>query len=183
MTRSPQPVQVALRARKTRDCSWLIEQWRDGPTDRLWPPRIALAIVSDARMVESADDGEMGRAAGCTPWMAQALVHHRTHRSLHLMIVSWRRIGGPVVVGRSVSIALLVSGGAVLVNSLLSRLPPSTWLQIPFRDDWTPLFQHAVSGVELMRRGVVVGWNWWFLGGYPTSTDIAQNLRLWRSFR
>ena len=38
------------------------------------------------------------------------------------------------------------------------------------------LFQHAVSGVELMRRGVVVGWNWWFLGGYPTSTDIAQNL-------
>ena len=105
------------------------------------------------------------------PWYTIALI-----AASILTIVSWRRIGSPGRVGRSVSIALLVSGGAVLVNSLLSRLPPSTWLQIPFKDDWTPLFQHAVSGVELMRRGVVVGWNSWFLGGYPTSTDIAQNL-------
>ena len=62
-----------------------------------------------------------------------------------------------------------------LVAVLALRLPMSLWLQIPFKDDWTPLFQQAVNGVGLLKRGVVVGWNWWFLGGYPTSTDIAQN--------
>ena len=36
----------------------------------------------------------------------------------------------------------------------------------------------TVNGVALLRRGAVVGWNWWFLGGYPTSTDIAQNFGL-----
>ena len=61
------------------------------------------------------------------------------------------------------------------MTSLLGRLPLSTWTEIPFKDDWTPLFQQAVNGAGLLRRGVVVGWNWWFLGGYPTSTDIAQN--------
>ena len=30
--------------------------------------------------------------------------------------------------------------------------------------------------MALLKRGVVVGWNWGLLGGYPTSTDIAQNL-------
>ena len=29
--------------------------------------------------------------------------------------------------------------------------------------------------MALLKRGVFVGWNWWLLGGYPTSTDIAQN--------
>jgi hypothetical protein len=52
------------------------------------------------------------------------------------------------------------------------------WTEIPFKDDWTELFQMTVNGVALLRRGVVVGWNWWFLGGYPTSTDIAQNFGL-----
>ena len=146
------------------------------PTDRLWPPRIALAIVLMLAWSNLLTTARWAAQPGALhgwrkPWYTIALI-----AASILTIVSWRRIGGPGRVGRSVSIALLVSGGAVLVNSLLSRLPPSTWLQIPFKDDWTPLFQHAVSGVELMRRGVVVGWNWWFLGGYPTSTDIAQNL-------
>ena len=83
-------------------------------------------------------------------------------------------MGKPARVGRATALTLSLAGAAVLV-ALLSRLPPSTWLEIPFKDDWTPLFQHAVNGVELMRRGVVVGWNWGFLGGYPTSTDIAQS--------
>jgi hypothetical protein len=37
------------------------------------------------------------------------------------------------------------------------------------------LFQQAANGVALLKRGVVVGWNWSFLAGYPSSTDIAQN--------
>jgi hypothetical protein len=63
----------------------------------------------------------------------------------------------------------------VLVGALLSRLPISTWTQIPFKDDYTPLYESAVNGVRLLRHGSVVGWNWWLLGGYPTSTDIAQS--------
>lgn len=104
------------------------------------------------------------------PWYAAALL-----AATVLTIASRRHLGAPVRIGRAVSIAIVVAGIGVLVGSLLSRLPPSTWMEIPFKDDWTPLFQHAVNGVSLLRRGVVVGWNWWFLGGYPTSTDIAQN--------
>jgi hypothetical protein len=66
----------------------------------------------------------------------------------------------------------------VLLASFLCRLPPSTWHQIPFKDDWTELFVQASNGVALLKRGVVVGWNWYFLGGYPTSTDLAQNFSL-----
>ncbi len=49
------------------------------------------------------------------------------------------------------------------------------WSQIPFKDDYTPLYQSALNGVRLLQRGSVVGWNWWLMGGYPTSTDIAQS--------
>jgi hypothetical protein len=86
-----------------------------------------------------------------------------------------RHVGRPVRIGQAWAMLLCVSGAAVLVAALLSRLPPSAWTQIPFKDDWTPLFQEAVNGVRLMRRGSVVGWNWWLQGGYPTSTDIAQS--------
>ena len=145
------------------------------PTDRLWPPRVALAITFLLAWANFLSTSRWATQPGALhgwrkPWYALALT-----AAFILTIVTWRRIGGPVRVGRTASLALLISGGGVLVNALLSRLPPSTWLQIPFKDDWTPLFQHAVNGVELMRRGVIVGWNWWFLGGYPTSTDIAQN--------
>ena len=70
---------------------------------------------------------------------------------------------------------LLAAGAAMLVGALFSRLPLSTWNEIPFKDDYTPLYQAAVNGVRLLEQGSVVGWNWWLLGGYPTSTDIAQS--------
>jgi hypothetical protein len=92
-----------------------------------------------------------------------------------LAIAARRHVGRPVRLGRTASVAFLIAGAGVLVAALLCRVPPYTWTQIPFKDDWTPLFQQAVNGVAMLRRGVVVGWNWWFLGGYPTSTDIAQN--------
>ena len=92
-----------------------------------------------------------------------------------VLAVTWRRIGQPARLGLPVAWAFLLVGAAVIVAAFLGRLPVSTWTQIPFKDDWTELFQQASNGVSLLQRGVVVGWNWWFLGGYPTSTDIAQN--------
>ena len=92
-----------------------------------------------------------------------------------LAMTTRRHVGEPVRIGRAASLTVLVAGATMLVAALLSRLPLSTWAQIPFKDDYTPLYQSAVNGVRLLRRGSVVGWNWWMLGGYPTSTDIAQS--------
>src|SRR6185503_7117992 len=66
-------------------------------------------------------------------------------------------------------------GLTLLAAALFSRLPLPRWNAIPFQDDWTELYQQTVNGVHLLRHGVVSGWNWWLQGGYPTSTDIAQN--------
>src|SRR4051794_23057876 len=104
------------------------------------------------------------------PWYAAALI-----AATVLTIATRRRVGQPARIGRALSIVLLVAGGGLLIAALLSRLRPADWGQLPFQDDWTPLYQAAVNGVHLLRRGSVVGWNWWMLGGYPTSTDIAQS--------
>jgi hypothetical protein len=104
------------------------------------------------------------------PWYAVALV-----AATALALWARRRIGRPVALGSTAVVMLLLAGIAVIVGTLATRMPVSTWNQIPFKDDWTELFQQASNGVALLQRGVVVGWNWWFLGGYPTSTDIAQN--------
>jgi hypothetical protein len=90
-------------------------------------------------------------------------------------IWQWTSIGRPVDPGRAAPSVFLASGAGVLVACLLIRLPPSQWNQIPFDDDWTPLFKAAANGVALMKRGVVMGWNWPFLGGYPASADVAQS--------
>lgn len=104
------------------------------------------------------------------PWYAIALA------ATTLLAISKRRdVGRATTVPAIVNWALLVSGVGVLLLTVLSRLPPSLWRQIPFWDDYTPLFQVASNGMRLLKHGAVVGWNWWFLGGYPTSTDIAQN--------
>ena len=92
-----------------------------------------------------------------------------------LVAYNWRRIGTPVKLGRFSTLAIALAGLGVLLFSLFSRLPLSTWDQIPFKDDWTPLYQQAVNGIALLKRGAVVGWNWGLLGGYPSTTDIAQN--------
>lgn len=107
------------------------------------------------------------------PWYAIALV-----AASALAIATWRRIGSPVALGRAPAVVALASGAGVLVTALFSKLPPASWTDLLFKDNWTMLFQQAVNGVGLLKRGVVVGWNWWFLGGYPTSADIAQNFSL-----
>jgi hypothetical protein len=104
------------------------------------------------------------------PWVAAALLFATV-----ATIASWRAIGTRGTVWRAALVAPLVAGTAVLVAALVSRLPPSQWAQIPFKDDWTELYQQNVNGIRLMWRGSVVGWNWWLMGGYPTSTDLAQS--------
>jgi hypothetical protein len=107
------------------------------------------------------------------PWYGLALA-----AATLLVVVARREIGRPTRIGRSTALVFLGAGAGVLLAALLHRLPLSVWTEIPFKDDWTELFQMNVNGVALLRHGVVVGWNWWFLGGYPTSTDIAQNFGL-----
>jgi hypothetical protein len=104
------------------------------------------------------------------PWYALALA-----TATVLAFAARRHVGQPIRLPPAATFVLLVSGTVLLATAFFGRLPVSTWGQIPFKDDWTELFQQASNGVALLRRGVVVGWNWWFLGGYPTSTDIAQN--------
>jgi hypothetical protein len=93
-----------------------------------------------------------------------------------LVVTTRRRLGSPAAIGRVPARLLLAAGSAWLIAAVLSRLPMTTWNQLLLKDDWTELFQQASNGVRLPRRGSVVGWNWWMQGGYPTSTDIAQNL-------
>ena len=103
------------------------------------------------------------------PWYAAALI-----ATTVLALMTRRQVGAPARIGRGASGIFWRRRGRPLA-ALFSRLPLSTWTQIPFKDDYTPLFQSAVNGVRLLQRGSVVGWNWWLLGGYPTSTDIAQS--------
>jgi hypothetical protein len=150
--------------------------WRRLPTLPVWAPSGALAIVlafawlnflTTARWA-----GEPGSLHGWKePWYALALA-----AATVLAILTRSRIGRPIRMPPAMSTAILATGATLLVFTLFSRLPLSSWTRIPFKDDWTELYQQAVNGVALLRTGRVVGWNWWFLGGYPTSTDIAQNL-------
>jgi len=140
-----------------------------------WSPAVALVAVLALAWVNFLTTARWAAEPGALhgwrkPWYGLALGALTV-----LVLATRRRIGQPIRLPRSIALALLAAGAAVLIASLFGRLPLSSWTQIPFKDDWTPLFQHAVNGVSLLRRGVVVGWNWYFLGGYPTSTDIAQN--------
>jgi hypothetical protein len=69
-------------------------------------------------------------------------------------------------------------GLGVLVVALFASFPPSVWGQIPFLDDWPPRFQSTVDGIRLLERGAVVGWQWAFLGGYHTASNLGQSLSL-----
>lgn len=104
------------------------------------------------------------------PWYGAALA-----ATTILLVLRHRQVGKPASPGRLAMVLLLAAGATAVVLGFLSRLPVSSWSQVPFLDDWTPLYQQAVNGVRLLRRGAVVGWDWSFLGGYPTSTAIAQS--------
>lgn len=108
-----------------------------------------------------------------SPWYAAALV------AVTILAALWRRRRGGTYDGhRRLAGITLVAGSGLLAAGLLSAFPPSTWAQIPFYDDWPGLMQIAANGVDLLKRGAVVGWNWDFLGGYHTSADLGQSLAL-----
>ena len=70
------------------------------------------------------------------PWYAAALF-----ATTVLAVTTRRQVGAPVRIGRGrVARIVLGAGAAVLVAALFSRLPLSTWTQIPFKDDYTPLY-------------------------------------------
>jgi hypothetical protein len=140
-----------------------------------WAPLAALAVALVLAWLNFLTTAKWAALPGALhgwrkPWYAAALV-----AATVLTIATRRHVGRPARIGRVAATTLLLVGIGVIVTALVWRLPPSMWLQIPFKDDWPELFQQAINGVGLLRRGSVVGWNWWFLGGYPTSTDIAQN--------
>ncbi|HXW07467.1 MAG TPA: hypothetical protein VD833_19675 [Vicinamibacterales bacterium] len=140
-----------------------------------WAPLAALASVLLLAWPNFLLTGKWADLPGALngwrqPWYAAALV-----AATVLIVATRHHVGTPARIGRAASWTLLAAGAGMLVAALFSRLPLSTWNQIPFKDDYTPLYQAAVNGVHLLQRGSVVGWNWWLLGGYPTSTDIAQS--------
>ncbi|MEO5821587.1 MAG: hypothetical protein ABIT71_13890, partial [Vicinamibacteraceae bacterium] len=83
---------------------------------------------------------------------------------------SARRQLGPI------PLLALIAGLAVLVTGLVVWFPPATWTQVPYLDNWATRYRTTLDGIALLRQGAAVGWNWQFLGGYATSTDITQNL-------
>jgi len=146
-----------------------------GWTVPAWAPLAAIAATLTAGWLNFLTTERWAEVPGSLhgwrePWYAAALA-----AATVLALAARRRVGHGVRLGSGALLVLLVAAIAIISAALLARMPPSTWSEIPFKDDWTELFQQASNGAALLRRGVVVGWNWWFLGGYPTSTDIAQN--------
>jgi hypothetical protein len=75
--------------------------------------------------------------------------------------------------------AAAAAGGAVLLAcAFLASFPPWSWWQLPFQDDWPPRFQVTIDGIDLLRRGALSGWQWAFLGGYHTSSNLSQSLAI-----
>jgi len=64
----------------------------------------------------------------------------------------------------------------MLGAAFLTTFPPRLWNQIPFYDDWPGLLQLTLNGIDTLKHGAFVGWQWAFLGGYQTSADLSQSL-------
>ena len=71
---------------------------------------------------------------------------------------------------------MAAAGAAMLAAAFLTTFPPRLWNQIPFYDDWPGLLQLTLNGIDTLKHGAVVGWQWAFLGGYQTSADLSQSL-------
>ncbi len=71
---------------------------------------------------------------------------------------------------------ILVAGLMCLAAGLVVWFPPSTWAEMPYLDNWATRYRSTMDALALWRQGAVAGWNWDFLGGYQTSSDITQNL-------
>ncbi len=69
-----------------------------------------------------------------------------------------------------------IGGALLLAGSFFVWFPPGTWSEIPFLDNWPARYQATVDGLSLYRHGVAAGWEWHFLGGYHSSSDVTVTL-------
>ena len=107
-----------------------------------WAPLVAigfsLALAWVNFLTTARWAGEPGSLHGWRkPWYALALA-----AATLLVVVARREIGRPARIGPATSLAFLAAGAALLLACLFHRLPLSVWTEIPFKDDWTELFQH-----------------------------------------
>ena len=76
------------------------------------------------------------------PWYAIALAAVTL-----LAVLKRREVGRATTLPRPVTWVVVAGGATALLSAVFCRLPLSRWNQIPFWDDYTPLFQVASNGV------------------------------------
>lgn len=107
------------------------------------------------------------------PWFVAAL--------LAFTVAVWwparHRPAGPLLT-RTDAAALAALGTGLLALAFLAWFPPGTWRLVPFLDDWAPRYQSTREFIAWVNAGWVSGWQWHFLGGYHTSSDVTQSLGL-----
>lgn len=105
------------------------------------------------------------------PWFAAALIA--------LTVTVWWPRGPvanvPLITPRAAA-GVAGLGAGLLAAAFLIWFPWSTWTQIPFLDDWAPRFQSTREFIQWFDAGWLSGWQWYFLGGYHTSSDVTQSL-------
>ena len=143
--------------------------------DRPEVPRIALLLSLVIAWVNFVGTVKWADLPGALngwkrPWYGVALA-----AATLLSLVTPVRRDAPVRLGRFGQAAAMI-GLAVLVGALFASFPPASWSLIPWRDDWPVRFQTTIDGIHLLERGAVVGWQWAFLGGYHTSSNLSQSL-------
>lgn len=72
--------------------------------------------------------------------------------------------------------AIAVCGALFLTICFFVWFPWRLWNRIPFLDDFPLHYQEAIDFARLLSQGVFVGWEWRFLGGYHTSSDVSGGL-------
>ncbi len=102
------------------------------------------------------------------PWFVAALVAAS-------LTAIWPRAKRQDQAGHAPMVALL-AGLLLLAAGIVVWFPPATWRELPFLDNWPARFQSTMDGLTLWGRGAPTGWQWHFLGGYYTSSDITVSL-------
>ena len=93
-------------------------------------------------------------------------------------VLAWGARPAPLRM-RAASVALCGGALAFLFVAFFRWFPADAWSRIPFLDDWPPRFQSTLEGMRMLEHGAFAGWRWTFLGGYPTATDVTQDLTVW----
>jgi hypothetical protein len=90
-----------------------------------------------------------------------------------LALMPWPPARAPL--GRAARLAGW-TGVVLLAGLFFVWFPPAVWTQIPFLDNWPARYLSTMQGIDLLKRGAVAGWQWYYLGGYHLSSDVTQSL-------